>query len=293
MRFRLASLLPFLLVVLTGGCDASFDAFEESDYIFSVFGYLDANADRQYVRIEPLRDSSFVGSGSFDARVTLENMETGETILWEDRVFHTVPNRVKVHNFTTTTDIESEATYRFQVVRERDGATSSAIVTLPPAFPKPDIVDPPDRRGTEGAATVTQIIVRGVEKLGGVRAEYDYKSCNPTPREEELRCVREQTVAYHLADTVRQSNGTIRISIPWSQDIKEEATGEILLELYSFKVTVASAGADWPTYAEDNPPGDGPQGQPLPPPGIGTNIENGVGFLGGTYTHTLDVPILQ
>jgi hypothetical protein len=302
MRFRFAVWLPVLFAALAvaGGCDASFDAYEDTDRVYSVFGYLDANADTQFVRVEPLQDSVFAGSDAFEARVTSENVATGETVRWNHRVFLTNPNNVQVHNFTTTADLDPEATYRFRVERERDGAASSAEVTTPSAFPRPTVENPPDRSERGGASrasganrAVTELTVRGVETLGGVRAYYDYKSCNPVPPMGELACTRQQSVAFHLADTTRLTEEELAIEIPWFDDIAEQATGEILLELYTFRVIVAAAGADWPEYALDNPPGGGPQGQPLPPPGIGTNIEDGVGFLGGTFSYTVDVPILR
>ena len=279
------------LCAALAGCDASFDAFEDTGRTYSVFGYLDGNADRQVVRVEPLRDSTFAGSSAdpLGVRVTTENTETGETAVWDEQIVRVGANDdVPVHNFTTEADLQPGATYRFRVEREEEeGTTTSAEVTLPPAFPELTVVNPPDLTDPMGP---TVLRAEGIEDLGGVRAEYDYESCVPAPRGPV--CRRRQTAAFHLADTTRKSNGALKIEIDWVGDIPENPAA-FRRAFYSFEVTVAAASEDWPTYAEDNPPGGGPQGQPLPPPGIGTNIEGGTGFLGGAFTRTVDIPITR
>ena len=283
-------------VLLAAGCDTSFEAFEETDLAYSVFGVLDAAADTQFVRVGPVRDSTFVGSsGDIGARVTSTNLTTGETVVWEEGVFRLgTDDSLRVHTFTTTADLAPETTYRFTVEREEGGATSVAEVTLPPAFPPPAIRNAPDRREgseEEGQTGALTLLVDGVERLGSVRADYEYEACFPVP-DNPPECSRQQAVAYHLADTTRRPDGTLEIEIPWQQDIPRQV-GATLQTFYSFRVTVAAASEDWPDYAADNPPGSGPEGQPLPPPRVGTNVEGGTGFLGGVFTRTVDVPILR
>jgi hypothetical protein len=62
--------------------------------------------------------------------------------------------------------------------------------------------------------------------------------------------------------------------------------------IYSFRVTVAAVSEDWPAYAEGDLPGN-PTDAPLPPPGSVSNVENGTGFLGGAFTQTVSVPVVQ
>ena len=46
-----------IAALLLGSCDTAFDPFQENDYHFSVFGFLDDAADSQFIRITPVRDS--------------------------------------------------------------------------------------------------------------------------------------------------------------------------------------------------------------------------------------------
>ena len=281
------SLIPIVVLLGTAvGCDTSFEAFEETERAYSVFGYLDANADTQYVRVEPIQDSTFAGSRALNARVTSTNVETGKTVVWEKRAYQVGVNSVTVRNAVTATDFQPEATYRFTVDRKRDGATTSAEVTLPPAFPMPTFANAPDQReDSEDPEGPTKIVVRGVERLGAVRAHFDFEACLPM-----RGCRRRQRSTYHVTDTTHRSDGAIEVEIDWREEIPQEV-GATLGRFYSFSVTVAAVSEDWPDYAEDNPPGGGPEGQPLPPPGTESNVENGAGFLGGIFTRTVELPI--
>jgi hypothetical protein len=276
----LAAILGLLFTA--GGCDASFEAFEETDLTYSVFGYLDANADRQFVRVEPVQDSAFAGSGGdVEARVTSTNLATGETVVWQDSTFRLGANDVPVHNFTTTADLEPGATYRFRVEREGGEAASTAEVTLPPAFPPFELLNAPG--SLESPPTLR---VEGIERLGGVRIDVDYELCFPRS------CNRRQDATFHLNDTTRTGPASWGLTLDWQRQLLQRFAGEASIgAVYDFRVTVAAASEDWPDYADDNPLGGGPEGQPLPPPRVGTNVEGGTGFLGGAFTRTVDVPV--
>ena len=283
--------------MVVAGCDTSFEAFEETDQAYSVFGYLDANADTQYVRVEPIQDSTFVGSGALNARVTSTNVETGETVVWQDSTFLIGASEVPVHNFWTSADIAPQSKQRFQVEGARDGATSTAEVTVPKQFPPLDVMGgTPNLRDTSsGLRPPTQVRVNGVKHLGGVRADYDYLLCIPI-RNEECRYVRRQVSVSALSDTTRLGENSWLVEIYWDRHIPDVVAQDIdvtnIEGIYSFRMTVAAVSEDWPAYAEGNIPGDATD-QPLPPPGINSNIENGVGFLGGAFTRTATIPVRQ
>jgi hypothetical protein len=297
-RSRLAPLLAALLVVLpaSAGCDASFDAFEETNLAYSVFGVLDAAADTQFVRVEPVQDSTLTGSIGSEARVTTENLDTGETTVWQDTVSHLGSNDVPVHNFWTTANVEPEGTYRFRVERASGTGASTAEVAVPAAFPKPEVAGGrPNLRDTStGPRPPTLLEVKGVERLGAVRADYDYLLCIPTPA--GCNYVRRQERGYSLADTTRTGAASWVIEVHWDQHIPDAAGSSVEVTdiefIYSFRVTVAAVSEDWPAYAEGDLPGN-PTDAPLPPPGAVSNVENGTGFLGGAFTQTVSVPVVQ
>ncbi len=297
MSFKRApsvSLVAFVVVVAALfsviSCDPSFEIFEESDLAYSVFGILDASADTQFVRVEPVQDTALAGIGSIDARVTSENLATGETAVWHDSTFFIGATGVAVHNFwTAAAGIEPEGTYRFTVQRESDGASSAAEVTLPPAFPKPEVAGgrPALPQATCGeTAAPTTITVEGVERLGGVRVDYDYLTCVCGP---DPGCRRRRTTTYPLAGATRTGEGAWQIKVFWSDDIPG-LQGFRVTEVYSFRVTVASVSEDWPETEGRLPPGD--PTQPFPPLGGPSNVDSGLGFLGGAVTRFVDVPIV-
>ena len=62
-----ALLLLFLLSVAGIGCDSTaLDPIVESKESYSIFGYVDARADTQFVRVEALRDSMRFGTSALD-----------------------------------------------------------------------------------------------------------------------------------------------------------------------------------------------------------------------------------
>ena len=132
--------------------------------------------------------------------------------------------------------------------------------------------------------------MEGVDRLGGGRVEYVYEACVPTP--DGKNCYDRSSTAYPLDDTTRTAAGAYRIEVAWQRHILADAS-TVLQALYAFRVTVASVSEDWPTYAPGLAPGEEARGQPLPPPGINSNVENGAGFLGGAFTRTVDVPIRE
>ncbi len=289
---RLVPLLPMIVLALVAvvGCETSFEPFDSAGSPYNITGFLDAAAEVQFVRVDPLQDGLVPGEeDSVDARVTSQNLETGEVVEWRESVFYIGSTGVPVYNFWTTAPIEPGATYRFTAERQSDGATATAEVTLPDAFPHPRVMSRPVL-GEEGEGAAPAVLrVEGVEQIGGVRAEYDYESCIPTPR--GLQCGRRRSAASYLADTTRTGPEAWRIEVPWYDDIPR-TSGAYVTAFYSFRVSVASVSEDWPE-------GRGPvfvPGTPSPPqlPGGGeSNVENGTGFLGGAFVRTIDVPVAE
>lgn len=270
-------------------CDTSFNHFAETDKAFSVWGYLDASADTQWVRVEPLQDSMLAGSPSFEARVTTRHLESGQTTRWRDSVFHVEAADVPVHNFWTTAPIEPGATYRLTVERPSDGATSTAEVTIPDDFPEPTV-----RRGGPPAtnppanAPPTIITVHGVDRLGAAVARSrvivcTFGGCRPPQR----------VTFSHLADTTRLDADSYRIAVDWAADLltlwDPDTPNSEIGSVFFFRVTVANVNEGWPDY--DTPVSDFTnQTTPSQPPaGAASNIENGFGFLGGAVTKTVDI----
>jgi hypothetical protein len=129
-------LVPLLLAgTLVAGCDHPFDPYDDNtDGPFSIYGYLDLKADTQWIRVMPVRQTLVSEPRPIDAVVTLEHMGTGRVITMRDSLFSFTDPRLDspayAYNFWTDEPLEAAATYRLRAVRS-DGAETTALVEMP------------------------------------------------------------------------------------------------------------------------------------------------------------------
>lgn len=132
---RRAPLVAMAGMILLTACGESFVAFEDNDLVFSIYGYLDPARDTQWLRVTPIRTSIETSPGQVDAVVTIEEVETGRTIVMSDSLFGYQPldpsgTYVYAHNFSTSEPILEGYTYRVTASRS-DGTASSVTVPIP------------------------------------------------------------------------------------------------------------------------------------------------------------------
>lgn len=128
----LAGLLSFF-----SACDQSFQPLEANDeFFFSMYGYLDAGADTQWVHVTPIREQLDLLSDGSDIKVTIKNIQTGREIVMNDSLFE---RAVDFLNFWTDKPIEYDQTYRLSAELE-SGEKSQVLVTIPPEMPDPIVV---------------------------------------------------------------------------------------------------------------------------------------------------------
>ena len=133
--------LPYLVsVALLAGCDDTFSPTEQTELQFSVFGYLDASADTQWIRIMPIRPVLPTSPDSLGVIATIEHVESGEIITLRDSIFRFTPANPDVggevlhlHNFWTSAAIQPGDTYRFSA-RQDGQPPSEAEVRIPPDY---------------------------------------------------------------------------------------------------------------------------------------------------------------
>jgi len=117
-------------------CD-NFEPLGQNDiYNFSIYGFLDVSADTQWVRVGTIREAIDDAPDPTGITVTLENLQTGETVELRDSLFTTQD----FLNYWTTTDIENEHTYRIKV-EGTGGKSSHAVLTTPKALPAPLVLE--------------------------------------------------------------------------------------------------------------------------------------------------------
>jgi hypothetical protein len=126
--------LLLLVSFIFSGCNQSFDPLQANEeFTFSMYGYLDAGADTQWVHITPIREQVALLSDGSDIRVTIENTETGRQIVMNDSLFE---RGVDFLNFWTAEPIEYDQTYRL-TAELQSGEKSQVTVKTPEEMPDP------------------------------------------------------------------------------------------------------------------------------------------------------------
>lgn len=256
-----------LVAPFVTGCDPTFEPMEENDrHVFSLYGYLDASADTQWVRVTPVRESVAVIPDEIDATVTVEHLSSGETALMHDslrRFFHDV----HAYNFWTTMELHPEATYRLKMVTS-DGKSSDATVTLPEDFPTPRI-----RLADPDTDDPDIVLIEGVERLADVQVLYHVRDASGN----------ESVISVpHAHDALHRESAAYDVVIDPDdvQDYFERYYPGGIGELVDKEVFVASAGPDWQSF-------DSIDEIIATLPNALSNVENGVGFLAGVLSITI------
>lgn len=118
-------------------CTETFQPLQENDrFIFSMYGYLDASADTQWIRVGEIRDQINGMPDPSEILVTLEHVQSQTTVAMKDSLF----TSRDALNYWTTFDIENDQTYRIKVERP-DGKFSRVTVTTPKDFPTPIVIN--------------------------------------------------------------------------------------------------------------------------------------------------------
>jgi hypothetical protein len=267
-RIRKVGYLASLLIVgiFAATCDESFEPREENtEYFFSMYGYLDATVDTQWIRLVPVRENFDPNPDQIEAEVIIRNIDTGEEAIMNDSLFN--PNPLVVYwNFCTTMDIEPEETYEV-VARLPNGETSRSMVTIPPDYPTPINAQ---------FFGEDVLIVRGVDNVADVTAVY---------RVRDLFFNREYIYQFsHIRDSLQSPNSAEELffRLDYNRDIGLIARNfpDTQWTVEDQQLFIASAGPEWINlYEVDEEIYTLAEGV--------SNIENGVGFLLGTVTKTI------
>lgn len=265
------SLVVLLTALALSACDETFMPIEPSDLQFSIFGYLDASADTQWVRVMPIRPLQVTTPGPLAATVTLEHLGTGRVVELRDSVFRYAPNPdvgsdgIYLHNFWTTEPIEPGATYRFAATLD-GSAPSEAVVEIAPEYD----VEIWDAQGG-GSSAVDFLWIDGLDHVAHSKITEFYDDCGAAV-EEEL-----------LSSTSRDSEGPLRIPLR-AQPHPRHGCGSP--EIERRELLVIGSGAPWPSGEEHS---TGALGVPDAP----SDISNSVGFLGGVLTRRVPYEACQ
>lgn len=256
---------------LVAGCDTAVEPIQPGAPPFSLFGALDASADTQFVRVTPIRPTFEATPGPIDARVVLEDLQSGETAVWRDSLVE-IRGR-PAHVFWSTAPVRPRRSYRLTATRS-DGAASSATVAVPDSFPVPGLQAEALIRGADGRVVLgQQVVVRGVARLVDLRVRYGVVFSD------EPDVVRSAEVIH--MDRVSSGSGFHSVGFLAGDDLRSVAAARpgAAMSVRWVEVTVSGAGPEWPELTAE-------ELEALGLPGSAGNVENGVGFVGGVVSQT-------
>lgn len=224
----------FLLfgVALLSCCDQTFQPLQENNiYHFSIYGYLDAAADTQWVRVGPARGDINELPNPTGIEVSLEHIQSGQTVTMNDSLFASK----SYLNYWTTMDIENEQTY--QITAERaNGKSSSVTITTPKKVPSPIVIS------SAGGDYFDIFVDDSVGKLADIQVKW-YVIIDP-------RGIRQRrTYTFPLREKIEHSeafDGTFLISV--NTDSQLEQIGRNNggnMSVVHRQFIVAAGGPEW------------------------------------------------
>ncbi len=264
------SVVIFASLLTLSSCNDSFQALEENDqYYFSMYGYLDASADTQWVRVTPAREQVDALEEIPEMTVTIENLDTGDTITMKDSLFQ---NRgANYINFWTTEPIEHHQSYRV-VAEKPDGLTSSATVNIPAELPTPRVII----QTSFGFPTTYSVEVDGSVHVADVQSKWYVRIKAPN-----FNSQRVFTFSYRNdADTTEANGGSYSFQLKPEEELNDIQTQILLpengeLEVVHRQIFVASTGSEWISGVSSL------SDLEYALPETFSNVENGVGFVTG------------
>jgi len=267
MTNRASAVLAYLVsALMVGACDEPFSPTAEGGVQFSVFGFLDAAADTQWVRVMPIRNLALTSPDSFGITVTLEHMGTGRSTELRDSLFVFSHYRdsdlgsdgAHLHNFWTTEPIQPGATYR-------------VVLTSPGKKPAEAMVEVPGEYQAE--VWIAQnwdnqefLRLEGLRHAPFVMTNaHFYDRCGPGIDNVRFR--------------ERSWDGETQV-IPIEKPGVPRRDGCDAMRIESRDLWVVGSEAEWPSGMEHST-------WALAAPEQTSNVTNAVGFIGGVLTKTL------
>ncbi|NJD09868.1 MAG: hypothetical protein FIB01_05285 [Gemmatimonadetes bacterium] len=254
---RLAGALALLWAA---GCDDGFSPIAPTELRYSVFGYLDASADTQWIRVMPIRPLVPTAPDSFGTTVTLEQLGTGRLTTLRDSLFTYRLNPdvesegAYLHNFWTTERIAAGAAYRLSV-KQPGEETADATVAIPNDFCGEVWISADGR---------DSLRVAGIRNLPFVAATSSFWDlCGST----SARVSFTAPPAYVDSHTIAVRKTTVQA---------RSGCGQLVLE--KRELWLAGAAGEWPSVGET---------WGIAVPDRPSNISHSVGFVGGVLTKTV------
>lgn len=265
--------LIFSLFLLLTACNETFAPLQDNSHSpFSMYGFIDASADTQWVRVIPIREQVNAPAEIPDMDISIKNVETGESIEMQDSLFQ-FRQEFNVVNSWTRANIQPEQTYRV-IGKLPTGLTSQVTITTPKDFPMPNTDD--FQGGCSGSLRMS-----GIDQLADVKSVWKIRFYFSGIVDERVIAIpyRRQVLDLREGDYSVYINYGKELSIITDQTLSTPDS----LDVLSRKIFVASAGPEW------NDEITSLEQLEYSLPIIHSNVENGVGYMIGIVSKTVDL----
>lgn len=284
---RTTGWLLILTVILFPGCEmfeeTEIDPFEGQETYFTMYGFLDAAATEQAIRVIPVRRTPEIirspteTNAFIDATVTSTDLETGATLTWRHELAE-LADGTFAHIFRTSLVPRAGRSYRIDAVRS-DGANSTATVAIPHLS---SVLQPlPEAHRVDGEGYAQDVVLPGVTFAAHIDVFYDISDGGQSL----MRVTRSYGGVGSQTD-----DGGWRFTLDLSADAAAvHSAARPVLGFQPFLngmgVRVRWADNTWPLQDGDV------DIDVLAQPGALTNVERGFGFIGaiGDYLRFWDV----
>lgn len=266
-----------VLVGLITSCESTLEPIElNPNEPYSLFGSLDANSSRQWIRVTPVRDSLFNGNLEIDAMVTLFDHDTEQSIELTDSLFYRIigdGETIYFNNFWTDVPIIPEHSYTLTVTNS-DGYSSTCTISIPPDYEAPVMrLNAGNQQAVSG-----NLSGEGIDRVVVMDVAYDVTVMkNRVVNKDKI------VVSQLFRDQVRQyDNGRFSVNINDREYLEELfgiGTGDYL-NIDSAKIFMAAGNESWPEASSLS-------FEELALPEIVSNVEGGLGVVVGINTMVL------
>ncbi len=234
-------------------------------------GFVDASADTQWLRILPAREQLAQSPVKPEMEVTLEHVETGNSVVMDDSLFE---DQRGLHfvNVWSKMEVEPGQTYHL-TAKQPEGSTSSVSVSTPNDFPMPTFTN--SSNGCRGNLHIT-----GVERLADVKSIWIIRFYFSDLVNKRKYIIPYRSQAYELSGDgysvfIDDTAGEL------SQILNQLTTTPDSLDILQRDLFVASAGPEWNSEVASL------EEVQYFLPGQFSNVENGVGYVLGIVSKTV------
>jgi hypothetical protein len=260
------------LFILLISCDQNFEPLKENEISpFSMYGTLDASVDTQWVRVTPLQKQIGITLEKPEMHVTLEHLESGNTIAMKDSLLQfSLPSGQNALNVQTNMEIDVGQSYQLRAARP-DGATSSVTVTIPDDFPIPRVIP----RSLDGCLVTLEIT--GVERLADVQYQMQVRITRPGLYFKRSLSVPYRSRAYQTAPEEYRVDVNINSARHRAMEVLGGLPANTKLEILEKYLFIASGGPGWVDSEELESIDDLTYALPE----VVSNVQNGIGYVVG------------